>query len=105
MSGFLFCSIYLSANSSGERLVLEDANRNDSNIQIIYTSHSPTLASKIDIENINLIYECGHEKFCLPFSEAKLNEDNKKYLQICFSSRDIWMLRNLRCFLQGEFYL
>ena len=60
---------------------LEDANRNDSNIQIIYTSHSPTLASKIDIENINLIYECGHEKFCLPFSEAKLNEDNKKYLQ------------------------
>ena len=34
-----------------------------------------------DIENINLIYECGHEKFCLPFSEAKLNEDNKKYLQ------------------------
>ena len=60
---------------------LEDANRNDSNIQIIYTSHSPTLASKIDIENINLIYECGHEKFCLPFSEAKLNEGNKKYLQ------------------------
>ena len=34
---------------------LEDANRNDSNIQIIYTSHSPTLASKIDIENINVI--------------------------------------------------
>lgn len=60
---------------------LEDANRNDSNIQIIYTSHSPTLASKIDIENINLIYECGHEKFCLPFSKAKLNENNKKYLQ------------------------
>ena len=60
---------------------LEDANRNDSNIQIIYTSHSPTLASKIDIENINLIYEYGHKKYCLPFSEAKLNEDNKKYLQ------------------------
>lgn len=60
---------------------LEDANRNDSNIQIIYTSHSPTLASKIDIENVDLIYECGHKKYCLPFSEAKLNEDNKKYLQ------------------------
>lgn len=60
---------------------LEDANRNDSNIQIIYTSHSPTLAAKIDIENINLIYECGHKKYCLPFSEAKLNDDNKKYLQ------------------------
>lgn len=60
---------------------LEDANKNDGNIQIIYTSHSPTLASKIDIENINLVYEYGHEKHCLPFSKAKLNEDDKKYLQ------------------------
>lgn len=60
---------------------LEDANRSDRNIQIIYTSHSPTLAAKINIENINLIYEHGHKKHCLPFSEAKLTEDNKKYLQ------------------------
>ena len=60
---------------------LEDANKNDRNIQIIYTSHSPTLASKIDIENINLVYEYGHKKYCLPFSEAKLTEANKKYLQ------------------------
>lgn len=60
---------------------LEDANKNDGNIQVIYTSHSPTLASKIDIENINLVYEYGHKKYCLPFSEAKLTEENKKYLQ------------------------
>lgn len=60
---------------------LEDTNKNDRNIQIIYTSHSPTLASKIDIENINLVYEYGDEKHCLPFSKAKLNEDDKKYLQ------------------------
>ena len=78
---------------------LEDANRSDRNIQIIYTSHSPTLAAKIDIENINLIYEHGHKKHCLPFSEAKLTEDNKNIY------RDIWMLQSLKCFLHVEFYL
>lgn len=60
---------------------LIDTNKKDENIQIIYTSHSPTLASKIDIENINLLYEHGHRKHCLPFSEANLKEENKKYLQ------------------------
>lgn len=60
---------------------LADANKNDENIQIIYTSHSPTLASKIEISNINLVYEYGHRKYCLPFSEANLTEENKKYLQ------------------------
>lgn len=60
---------------------LADVNKNDENIQIIYTSHSSTLASKIEISNINLVYEYGHRKYCLPFSEANLTEDNKKYLQ------------------------
>lgn len=60
---------------------LSDANKNDGNIQIIYTSHSPTLASKIDIDNINLLYEYGHKKYCLPFSQTNLTEENKKYLQ------------------------
>lgn len=60
---------------------LSDANKNDGKIQIIYTSHSPTLASKIDIENINLLYEYGHKKYCLPLSQTNLTEDNKKYLQ------------------------
>lgn len=60
---------------------LTDANKNDGNIQIIYTSHSPTLASKIDIHNINLLYEHGHKKYCLPFSQAKLEENDKQYLQ------------------------
>ncbi len=60
---------------------LMDTNRNDENIQVIYTSHSPTLAAKIDIENINLLYEYKHRKYCLPFSEANLKEQNKKYLQ------------------------
>ena len=60
---------------------LSDANKNDGNIQIIYTSHSPTLVSKMDIENINLLYEYGHKKYCLPFSQTNLTEENKKYLQ------------------------
>lgn len=60
---------------------LSDANKNDENIQIIYTSHSPTLASKMDIENINLLYDYGHKKYCLPFSQTNLTEENKKYLQ------------------------
>lgn len=38
-------------------------------------------------------------KFCLPFSEAKLNEDNKKYLQRYLD------VTKSQMFLQGEFYL
>lgn len=60
---------------------LSATNENDINIQIIYTSHSPTLASKIDLANINLIYEFSHKKYCLPFSEAKFTSDDKDYLQ------------------------
>jgi len=60
---------------------LSTANQNDTHIQVVYTSHSPTLASKIDIANINLIYEYNHKKYCLPFSENKLTIDDKAYLQ------------------------
>ena len=60
---------------------LSDTNQVDANIQIIFTSHSPTLASKVDIGNINLIYENAHKKYCLPFSEANLTDANKEYLQ------------------------
>ena len=60
---------------------LSDTNQEDANIQIIFTSHSPTLASKVDIGNINLIYENEHKKYCLPFSEANITDANKEYLQ------------------------
>lgn len=60
---------------------LSDTNQGDANIQIIFTSHSPTLASKVDIGNINLIYENAHKKYCLPFSEANLTDADKEYLQ------------------------
>lgn len=58
-----------------------DTNQEDTNIQIIFTSHSPTLASKVDVENTNLIYENNHRKHCLPFAEANLTDANKDYLQ------------------------
>ena len=60
---------------------LSDTNEDDVSIQIILTSHSPTLASKIDIDNINLIYENTHQKYCFPFSEANLTSLDKQYLQ------------------------
>lgn len=60
---------------------LADTNQGDANIQIIFTSHSPTLVSKVGIGNINLIYENAHRKYCLPFSEANLTDANKEYLQ------------------------
>lgn len=60
---------------------LSNTKQGDANIQIIFTSHSPTLASKVDIDNINLIYENAHKKYCLPFSEANLTDANKTYLQ------------------------
>lgn len=60
---------------------LSTTKQGDTNIQIIFTSHSPTLASKVDIDNINLIYENAHKKYCLPFSETNLADVDKTYLQ------------------------
>lgn len=56
---------------------LSDANKNDGNIQIIYTSHSPTLASKMDIENINLLYDYGHKKYCLPLAYVAMTRPRR----------------------------
>ncbi|MBQ6304137.1 MAG: AAA family ATPase [Clostridiales bacterium] len=67
-----------------QRLVhafLTNANSEDGNIQIIFTSHSSTLAAKVDLANINLIYESEHVKRCLPISEANLSDPDKLYLQ------------------------
>lgn len=60
---------------------LSTTKQGDTNIQIIFTSHSPTLATKVDIDNINLIYENAHKKYCLPFSEANLTDVDKTYLK------------------------
>lgn len=51
------------------------------NIQVIYTSHSPTLISKVGIENINLLYENDHKKYCLPLAETNICDSDKAYLK------------------------
>ena len=51
------------------------------NIQVIYTSHSPTLTSKVGIENVNLLYENEHKKYCLPLAETNISDSDKAYLK------------------------
>lgn len=51
------------------------------NIQVIYTSHSPTLTSKVGIENVNLLYENEHKKYCLPLAETNISDSDKSYLK------------------------
>ena len=51
------------------------------NIQIIYTSHSPTLVSRIDINNINLIFEKNHIINCLPLSKSNMDGVDKIFLK------------------------
>lgn len=52
-----------------------------SNIQVIYSSHSPTLTSKVGIENVNLLYENNHRKYCLPLAETNISSSDKLYLK------------------------
>lgn len=49
-------------------------------IQVIYTSHSPTLVSRIGIEAINLLYEDNHSMCCYPLVNASLSSIEKSYL-------------------------
>jgi putative ATP-dependent endonuclease of OLD family len=50
-------------------------------VQIIYTSHSPTLVSRIGISAINLLFEVDHSVQCYPLANAKLEESEKDYLE------------------------
>ena len=52
-----------------------------SSIQVIYTSHSPTLVSRIGINAINLLYEDLHTIHCYPLASAKLEPDEQYYLE------------------------
>ena len=52
-----------------------------SNIQVIMTSHSPTLVSKVDVGQINLLYEKEHEISNYPFVRSSLCEQEKDYLE------------------------
>lgn len=52
-----------------------------SSIQVIYTSHSPTLVSRIGINAINLLYEDFHAIHCYPLANANLEPDEQDYLE------------------------
>lgn len=58
-----------------------DKNSNKDNVQVIYTSHSPTLVSRIGIDKIALLYENNHRINCLSFSESNLEDKDKYYLE------------------------
>lgn len=59
----------------------ENQHNKYNNIQAIYTSHSPTLVSKIGIDNINLLFERDHKIQCMPLSNTALDETDKIYLK------------------------
>ena len=46
-----------------------------------YTSHSPTLVSRIGIDKINLLFEKDHRIQCTPLAEANLKGNEKEYLE------------------------
>ncbi|MCL1976249.1 MAG: AAA family ATPase [Firmicutes bacterium] len=52
-----------------------------SSIQVIYTSHSPTLVSRIGINAINLLHEDSHTVHCYPLTNAHLEPDEQDYLE------------------------
>jgi putative ATP-dependent endonuclease of the OLD family len=60
----------------------ERKHRNSSSsIQVIYTSHSPTLVSRIGINSINLLFEDTYTIQCYPLSRANLDETDQGYLE------------------------
>ena len=46
------------------------------NVQIIYSSHSPTLVSRIGLEKISILYENGHKIQSLSYCHSKISEDS-----------------------------
>lgn len=57
-------------------------------IQVVFSSHSPTLISKIELDQINLLYEKAHTIKCMPMSQCKASSNPtdknhlKKYLDV-----------------------
>jgi putative ATP-dependent endonuclease of OLD family len=58
-----------------------ESNAQSDNLQVFYTSHSPTLVSRIGVDKINLLYEYKHRINCVSFSESKLDDTDKDYLE------------------------
>jgi len=58
-----------------------EQNLNKDNVQVIYTSHSPTLISRIGIDRIVLLFENNHRVYCLSLAESNLKDRDKYYLE------------------------
>ena len=59
----------------------ERKHNDSSSIQVIYTSHSPTLVSRIGINAINLLYEDSRSIHCYPLASANLEQIERDYLE------------------------
>lgn len=59
----------------------ENKHHGQTTIQVIYTSHSPTLVSRIGINSITLLYEDMFVIKCYPLATANLNNDDREYLE------------------------
>lgn len=59
----------------------ENRHKASDSIQVIYTSHSPTLVSRIGVESINLLYEKNRKMQCLPLSKTAMDGTDKIYLK------------------------
>lgn len=58
-----------------------DKNSNRESFQVIYTSHSPTLVSRIGIDKLVLLYEQKHRVNCLSLSQSNIDEDDRDNLE------------------------
>lgn len=59
----------------------EESYNDSSNIQVIYTSHSSTLVSKIAVDNINVLFERNHKVYSMPIQKTDLSDDDKIFLR------------------------
>ena len=58
-----------------------EKNANKENFQVIFTSHSPTLVSRIGIDRIVLLYERKHRIKCLSLSQSNIDESDRDHLE------------------------
>ena len=59
----------------------ENSTSNEANLQIIFTTHSPSLVSRIEIDKISLLYELKHRINCLSLSQSNIDETDRKNLE------------------------
>lgn len=59
----------------------ENKQQPSSNIQVFYTSHSPTLVSRIGIDKINLLFEKNHRMHCTYLGDASFVGNEKEYIE------------------------